>query len=182
MRKYMRLTWICLAVLIMGAPAGLADPADTGGGGEIKRAGKEDPKPKTEKPKEGEAKKGEAKEKEEETTDPDQKDDKPKAPGGIGSFFSNPMFMIVIVFVVMMLLMGRRGKKERRQRKEMLSTLKKGDKITSIGGMVGTIIEVREDEVTVKVDETNNIRVKFARWAIRGKGVEGKAERPEDKK
>ena len=60
----------------------------------------------------------------------------------------------------------------------MLSSLKKGDKITSIGGIVGTVIEVRDDEVTVKVDETGNVRMKFARWAIRGVGDAARAEDP----
>ena len=63
----------------------------------------------------------------------------------------------------------------------MLSSLKKGDKVTSIGGIVGSVIEIREDEITVKIDETNNVRMKFARWAIRGVGAEAK-EDPQDKK
>ena len=63
----------------------------------------------------------------------------------------------------------------------MLNELKKGDKITTIGGIVGTVIEVRDDEVTVKVDETNNIRMKFARWAIRGVGATAKSEKGDEK-
>jgi len=41
-------------------------------------------------------------------------------------------------------------------------------------------VEVREDEVVVKVDETNNVRMRFARWAVRGVGDEAKRE-PEKK-
>jgi len=63
----------------------------------------------------------------------------------------------------------------------MLAALKKGDKVTSIGGIVGTIMDVREDEVVVKVDEGNNIRMRFARWAIRGIGEKGKDENASDK-
>lgn len=88
--------------------------------------------------------------------------------------------MVVMLggFFLLYIWMGRSRRKQRRERQEMLTSLKKGDKITSIGGIVGTVIEVRDDEVTVKVDETGNVRMKFARWAIRGVGEAGKAEDP----
>ena len=76
----------------------------------------------------------------------------------------------------------RTQRKEAAKRKEMLSHLKKGDKIVSIGGVIGTVIEAKPEEITVKVDETNNVRMKFARWAIRGVGEEGKTNPDEDKK
>ncbi len=75
---------------------------------------------------------------------------------------------------LMWFMSSRSRKKQAKKRKDMLSSLSKGDKITSIGGIVGTVIEIREDEVTVKVDDS--CRMKFARWAIRGVGEEGKTE------
>lgn len=94
--------------------------------------------------------------------------------------FDSWQLMIVMLggFFLLYIWMGRSRRKQRRQRQEMLTSLKKGDKITSIGGIVGTVIEVRDDEVTVKVDETGNVRMKFARWAIRGVGEAAKAEDP----
>jgi len=83
-------------------------------------------------------------------------------------------------FLLMMLWSSRSKRKQESQRRQMLANLKKGDKVTSIGGIVGTIADVREDEVIVKVDE--NARVKFARWAIRGVGEQSKAEGPDDRK
>ena len=61
----------------------------------------------------------------------------------------------------------------------MLAGLKKGDRVTSIGGIMGTILEIRDDEVTVKVDESANVRMKFAKWAVRGVGEAAKAENPQ---
>ncbi len=100
---------------------------------------------------------------------------------GGGSPFGSMKLMIIMVggFFLLYIWMGRSRRKQKRQRQEMLTSLKKGDKITSIGGIVGTVIEVRDDEVTVKVDETGNVRMKFARWAIRGVGEVGKAENPD---
>ena len=105
----------------------------------------------------------------------------PPADGnGAGGLFSSWQLMVVMLggFFLLYIWMGRSRRKQRRERQEMLTALKKGDKITSIGGIVGTVIEVRDDEVTVKVDETGNVRMKFARWAIRGVGETGKAEDP----
>ena len=93
--------------------------------------------------------------------------------------------MIILMVGGMILLfsfMGRGRCKQEDRRREMLSSLKKGNKITTIGGIVGTVIELREDEVTVKVDETNNIRMRFARWSIRGVGDSAKSDPPPGQK
>ncbi len=93
------------------------------------------------------------------------------------------LFAVLLGGVVLMWLwMGRGRRKQQAKRKEMLSQLKKGDKVTTIGGIIGTVIEVRPDEVTVKVDETNNVRMKFTRGAIHGVGADARASLGEDKK
>jgi len=93
------------------------------------------------------------------------------------------LFGILLGGVVLMWLwMGRGRRKKEAQHREMLANLKKGDKVTTIGGIIGTVIEAKPDEITVKVDETNNIRMKFSRWAIRGVGEEGKTNPNNDKK
>ena len=102
---------------------------------------------------------------------------KPPAGGPFGSM--GFLFIIGGVFIVMMILSSRGRKKTETKRREMLSSLQKGDKVTSIGGICGTVIETKEDEVVVKVDETNNIRMRFAVWAIRGVGETAKAEKQE---
>jgi len=91
-----------------------------------------------------------------------------------------PFLLIMGVFILMYLWMGRSRKKQEQKRRNMLESLKKGMKVTSIGGIKGTVIEVREDEVVVKVDETNNTRLHFARRAI--SEVEGGEESKEEKK
>jgi len=101
----------------------------------------------------------------------------PGPPGGRnwGNFL--PLILLGGVFLLWF-WMGRGRRKEQQRRKEMLSALKKGDKVTTIGGIVGTVIDVKGDEVAVKVDESANVRMRFARWAVRGVGEEAKAEKP----
>jgi preprotein translocase subunit YajC len=91
-------------------------------------------------------------------------------------------FFIILLggLVLMYVLMGRSRRKQEAKRKEMLQSLKKGDKVVSIGGIVGTVIETREDEIVVKVDEKSNTRMRFARWAIRAAGEEAQAEKGKD--
>jgi len=90
--------------------------------------------------------------------------------------------LLIGVFVLMYVFMGRSRRKQESQRREMLANLKKGDKVTTIGGIVGTVTDVREDEVTVKIDESNNTRVRLARWSVRGVGDEAKQEKPDQRK
>jgi preprotein translocase subunit YajC len=48
----------------------------------------------------------------------------------------------------------------------MVQSLKKNDRVQTIGGMLGTIIDVKDDEVLVKVDESNNTKIWFIASAI----------------
>jgi preprotein translocase subunit YajC len=102
---------------------------------------------------------------------------------GSGGGF-DPIFFVLIGGVILMwVLMGRGRRKEEARKKQMLSNLKKGDKIQTIGGIIGTVIEVRPDEVTVKVDETNNVRMRFSRAAIHVVGgPKGDDDKDKDKK
>jgi preprotein translocase subunit YajC len=49
---------------------------------------------------------------------------------------------------------------------DRLKNLKRGDRVQTIGGILGTVVDAREDEVVVKVDETNNSKMTFIRKAI----------------
>ena len=77
--------------------------------------------------------------------------------------------------------MGRGRKKEQKKRQEMLDSLKKGDKVTTAGGIIGTVVDIRDEEITLKVDESANVRMKFLRGAIRQIG-DVKSEDSDDRK
>lgn len=77
-------------------------------------------------------------------------------------------FIMIGGFLLLWMFMGRSRKKKEAQRKAMLDNLSKGDRVVTIGGIIGTIVEARETEIVVKVDD--NTRMKFARWAVRNAG------------
>jgi preprotein translocase subunit YajC len=94
---------------------------------------------------------------------------KPSAPGGPSSMLPQMLFIVGII-VIMYFIMFREPKKRQRQQQQMIQTLKKNDKVRTIGGMVGTVVEVRGDEVLLKVDENNNTKIWFVASAI-GKNI-----------
>ena len=83
------------------------------------------------------------------------------------AFFKNPLVPMLLIFGGMMWWMARAKKKERQRFEEMLNNLKRNDRVQTIGGVLGTVVETRGDEVIVKVDETNNVKMRFVRGAIK---------------
>ena len=82
----------------------------------------------------------------------------------------------VILGVVMILFMSRGKKGQDRSRTDMLAKMKKGDEVQTIGGEYGRVVEVRDDRVLLKVDETSNTKIWYSRNAIHRVVTEEKAE------
>ena len=74
-----------------------------------------------------------------------------------------PLLLVMVIFIVMS---SRSRKRTEQQKKDMLSAMKRGDRVQTIGGILGNVVEVRDDRILVKVDESNNTKVWFARSAI----------------
>jgi len=89
-------------------------------------------------------------------------------PGGIEYFLvKNPQLPLLLAMVAIMYFFVFRSKRTQdKQKKALLEQLKRGDEVQTIGGIIGTVVEARENEVIVKVDETNNTKMKFSRNAI----------------
>ena len=76
------------------------------------------------------------------------------------------MLPFILIFVVMYLFLFRGPKKKQAEHKKMLSSLQKNDRVRTIGGILGTVIDIRDDEVTLKVDESNNTKIKVTTGSI----------------
>ncbi len=73
---------------------------------------------------------------------------------------------LIVIMIVLFMLMIRGPRKQQREQKQMLQSLKKNDRVRTIGGIYGTVIEVKGDEVVLKVDEANNTRIHVSVSAI----------------
>ncbi|MCK9859180.1 MULTISPECIES: preprotein translocase subunit YajC [Paenibacillus] len=70
----------------------------------------------------------------------------------------------ILMFAVFYFLLIRPQQKKTKQRNSLLSQLKKGDKIQTIGGLQGTIVELTDDTVVLRVNDTT--KMTFDRSAI----------------
>jgi preprotein translocase subunit YajC len=86
-------------------------------------------------------------------------------------WYANPQDMLVILIGGMLIYMffgsQRTKKKEEQSRADMLKNMKRGDKVVTAGGIMGTIVDVRDADVVLKVDEGSNTKIKFTREAIK---------------
>ena len=81
--------------------------------------------------------------------------------GLIGSLL--PMILIFVVFYFFLI---RPQRKKDKQVKEMLANLKVGDRVCTIGGIYGTIVNIKDDTISLAVGK-DNVNLVFARWGIR---------------
>ena len=84
------------------------------------------------------------------------------AGGGAGGFMTFLPFVAIIAIFYFLII--RPQNKKQKETQKMLSALKKGDKVVTIGGIHGTIQTVREQSVVLKVDE--DTKIEFSRSAI----------------
>jgi preprotein translocase subunit YajC len=80
----------------------------------------------------------------------------------------NPMMLIFwgLMIVMMYFMMVRGPKKKQKQHTQMVEGLSKNDRIRTVGGIIGTVIEVKGEEVVLKIDESNNTKIRIAASAI----------------
>ncbi|MCE5184985.1 MAG: preprotein translocase subunit YajC [Planctomycetaceae bacterium] len=72
----------------------------------------------------------------------------------------------ILIFVVMYLLLFRGPKKKQQEHQRMVQALKKNDRVRTIGGIYGTVIDVRDDEIVLKIDESTNTKMRVIPTAI----------------
>ena len=85
-------------------------------------------------------------------------------PGWLQTLYSlGPLILIFIVFYFFIIGGNRRKEKERAA---LISSLARGDRVTTIGGIIGNVVDASGDEVVLKVDENNNTKIRITRSAV----------------
>ena len=90
------------------------------------------------------------------------------------------IIMLVVMLAIMYFLMIRPENKRKKTAQEMRDSLKKGDVVTSIGGIVGRIVSVNKDTIVMETSD-DRVRVELTKWAVSSVGVQS-GEQPEEKK
>ena len=74
-----------------------------------------------------------------------------------------PLILLGVLFYFLIVGGGRRREKQRQQQ---LSTLSRGDRVTTIGGIIGNVVDASGDEIVLKIDENNNTKIRILRSAV----------------
>ena len=72
--------------------------------------------------------------------------------------------MLALIFVVMWFFMIRPQRKQQKEIQNFRDSLKKGDKVVTIGGIYGTVCEIKEGSVLIEVD--NNVKIRVSKQAL----------------
>ncbi|MBE6946611.1 MAG: preprotein translocase subunit YajC [Ruminococcaceae bacterium] len=75
------------------------------------------------------------------------------------------LVMMVVLFGVMYFFMIRPENKRKKEAENMRNALKVGDRITTIGGITGTVCHIKEDKIVIETGD-DRVRVEFAKWAL----------------
>ncbi|HNS74297.1 MAG TPA: preprotein translocase subunit YajC [bacterium] len=99
------------------------------------------------------------------------------APGGQQSGGSAMGFFlpIILIFAIMYFLMFRPQAKKQKQMAEMISTLQKGDRVVTIGGIYGVVQGIKEKENIIVIKIADNVKIDVNKSAIARKLAEGEA-------
>ena len=81
--------------------------------------------------------------------------------GGLGGTF----FMLIGMFVLMYFIMIRPENKRKKEAEQMRSNLKVGDEITTIGGITGKVVNIKDDRFVIE-SGADQVRIEFAKWAL----------------
>jgi len=81
--------------------------------------------------------------------------------GGMGS----SIIMLVVMFAVFYFMLIRPENKRKKEAEQMRSAVKTGDKIVTIGGIVGTVVNVKDNRIVIETS-ADQVRIELEKWAI----------------
>ena len=91
------------------------------------------------------------------------------------------LIMIVAMIAVFYFLMIRPENKRKKEAEQMRSAVKTGDEITTIGGIIGTVVSVKDDKFVMETS-ADQVRIELAKWAISSNETAAAAAKAEAKK
>ena len=97
--------------------------------------------------------------------------------GGLGGTF----FVLIGMFALMYFVMIRPENKRKKEAEEMRNSVKEGDEITTIGGIVGTVVNVKEKTIVIE-SGADQVRLEMAKWSISTNETAAAAAKEEAKK
>ena len=91
------------------------------------------------------------------------------------------LLTLVLMLAVFYFMLIRPENKRKKEAEQMRSSVKNGDKITTIGGIVGTVVNVKEDKLVIETG-ADQVRIEFAKWAMSSNETAAEAAKAQAKK
>ena len=82
-----------------------------------------------------------------------------------GDSMMGTVIMLVVMIGVFYFMLIRPENKRKKEAEAMRSSIKVGDNITTIGGVVGTVVHVKEDKIVIETT-ADQVRIEFTKWAV----------------
>ena len=98
-------------------------------------------------------------------------------PGGM----SSSIIMLVAMLAIFYFMLIRPENKRKKEAEQMRSSVKTGDKITTIGGIIGTVVNVKDEKIVIETS-ADQVRMELAKWAISTNETAAEAAKAEAKK
>ncbi len=98
-----------------------------------------------------------------------------------GGGMTSTIIMLVIMIAVFYFMLIRPENKRKKEAENMRSSVKVGDKITTIGGILGTVVNVKEDRIVIETS-ADQVRIEMTKWAISSNETATEAAKEEAKK
>ena len=97
----------------------------------------------------------------------------PVDPNGAGSwmYYLVTFGPLVLIVVLMYFIMIRPQRKKQKEEQKMRNSLRVGDEITTIGGVVGRVVKIEDNTIIIETSE-DRVRMEFAKWAVSTVGVQ----------
>ena len=82
-----------------------------------------------------------------------------------GAGMGSTLIMLVMMIAIFYFMLIRPENKRKKEAEQMRSSVRKGDKITTIGGIVGTVVDVKENNIVIETS-ADQVRIELAKWAL----------------
>lgn len=82
-----------------------------------------------------------------------------------GAGMGSTLLMMVLMIAIFYFMLIRPENKRKKEAEQMRSTVRKGDKITTIGGICGTVVDVKESRIVLETG-ADQVRIELEKWAI----------------
>lgn len=98
-----------------------------------------------------------------------------------GAGMGSTVIMLVMMLAVFYFMLIRPENKRKKEAEQMRSSVKKGDKVITIGGLVGVVVDVKESNIVIETS-ADQVRIELAKWALSSNETAAEAARAEAQK